>query len=54
MSLSHEGQERVLHDMPYRFEDQYIYPLDGVVIRSGDVVTTRCTWENTTDHQQHT
>ncbi|MFT3926889.1 MAG: hypothetical protein QM778_30365 [Myxococcales bacterium] len=50
LSVTHDSEERVLHDMPYSFSDQLIYPLHDEVIRSGDVVTSRCTWENTTDH----
>ena len=50
MSVTHDLEERVLHDKPYNFSDQLIYPLDDVIIKSGDVVTSRCTWENTTNH----
>jgi len=50
MSVTHDDVESVLHDAPYSFSDQLIYPLDDVVVKSGDVVTSRCTWENTTDH----
>lgn len=49
MSVTHGFEERVLHDKPYNFSDQLIYPLNDVLIESGDVVTSRCTWENTTN-----
>jgi hypothetical protein len=39
----------VLHDMPFEFEQQTVYPIDPVQLREGEVVRTECTWNNTTD-----
>jgi hypothetical protein len=33
---------------PYSFEDQVVYPMN-VDVYPGDKMTTRCTWNNTTD-----
>ncbi len=49
MSITHGLEERVVLDLPYHFDDQRVHPVNDVVIQSGDVVKTRCTWENTTD-----
>lgn len=48
LSVNRNYTERVLLDVPYTFKDQRVHPMDDVLIHSGDVVTTRCTWNNTT------
>ncbi len=48
LELTRAGQTVSLHDAPFAFEDQRIYPLDGVEIQSGDVLTTTCSYANTT------
>lgn len=43
------GPIEVLHDGPFSFEEQTIKPIEDTLIKEGDVLTTRCTFENTTD-----
>lgn len=44
------GEEIVMHDMPFMFGEQHSYPLDPpVVVEAGDVITTTCTYTNTTN-----
>jgi hypothetical protein len=44
------GSERVIHDGDYSFNEQFQIPLDPVTpLNAGDVVTTECTFDNTTD-----
>jgi len=42
------GQTIVMHDEPFKFGEQGTYPLPGgeVILGSGDVVTTTCTYTN--------
>jgi hypothetical protein len=49
LSVTHGFTETVLHDQPFSFDSQRSYPLSDVRIQSGDVVTTRCTFNNTTN-----
>ena len=43
------GQEIVMHDMPFQFGEQGTYALEPpVVIETGDVITTTCTYDNET------
>jgi hypothetical protein len=49
LSVTSGFDERVVLDAPYRFDDQRVHPMNDVVIKNGDVVKTRCTWENTTN-----
>jgi mono/diheme cytochrome c family protein len=39
----------VLYDGAYNFEEQTLKPLPDIQILNGDVLTTTCTYENTTD-----
>jgi len=48
LELTRAGQETALHDAPFDFFDQRIYPLDNLDIRDGDVLTTTCSYENDT------
>jgi hypothetical protein len=49
------GEQVVLHDAPFSFDDQrkYILPEDGsaadVLVNAGDAITTTCTWMNPGD-----
>lgn len=43
------GPIEVLHDGPFSFEEQTIKPIEDTLIKAGDVLTTRCTFENTSD-----
>lgn len=47
--LRADGTREVLHDAPFAFDAQVSYPVGDVVLRPGDRVETRCTYENTTD-----
>ncbi|MET0342158.1 MAG: hypothetical protein ABW252_14230 [Polyangiales bacterium] len=44
------GQQIVMHDEPFLFGEQGTYPLPGgeVIVETGDVVTTTCTFTNPT------
>ena len=43
------GQEIVMHDQPFKFGEQRTYPLNPpVIVQSGDVITTTCTYDNPT------
>jgi hypothetical protein len=42
------GQDRVIHDNPYDFSDQPIYPLEPLKMAAGDSLHVECTHENTT------
>jgi hypothetical protein len=48
LELTRAGQGTALHDAPFDFFDQRIYPLDDLEIRDGDVLTTTCSYENDT------
>lgn len=48
LDLARAGQTTSLHDAPFNFDDQRIYPLDDLSIRDGDVLTTTCSYENDT------
>jgi hypothetical protein len=48
LELTRAGQTTALHDAPFDFEDQRIYPLENLDIRDGDVLTTTCSYENDT------
>lgn len=43
------GPIEVLHDGPFSFEEQTIKPIEDTLIQEGDVLTTKCTFENTSD-----
>jgi cytochrome c5 len=43
------GPIEVLHDGPFSFEEQTIKPIEDTLIQAGDVLTTRCTFENSSD-----
>jgi len=49
--LSHTtgGMERILHDAPFNFENQQVYPLDNVIVKNNDKLTTACTYTNPTN-----
>jgi mono/diheme cytochrome c family protein len=42
------GEQLMLHDQSFNFEFQDVKPLDRVELKTGDVVTTVCKYENTT------
>jgi hypothetical protein len=43
------GTEIVMHDLPFQFGEQATYPIDPpLLIESGDVITTTCTYDNDT------
>jgi hypothetical protein len=43
------GEERVIHDAPYDFEEQYQVRLpEPLQLSPGDKIVTECTWQNTT------
>jgi hypothetical protein len=52
------GQEVMIHDAPFSFDDQrkYILPEDGsapdLMVNAGDTITTTCTFMNTGDRPQ--
>jgi hypothetical protein len=48
LELTRGGQKTALHDAPFAFDDQRIYPLGNLDIRAGDVLTTTCSYENDT------
>jgi hypothetical protein len=50
LTATKAGQPLVLHDGPFLFEEQRAYTLPGgeVVLNPGDVVTTRCVYDNPT------
>lgn len=43
------GPVEVLHDGPFSFEEQTLKPIEDTLIKEGDVLTTKCTFENTTE-----
>jgi hypothetical protein len=43
------GPIEVLHDGPFSFEEQRLRPIEDTLVKEGDVLTTRCTFENTSD-----
>jgi hypothetical protein len=43
------GPSMVLHDGPFAFTEQAMKPLPDVLIQTGDILTTTCTFENTTE-----
>jgi hypothetical protein len=44
------GPTITMHDMPFMFGEQKSYPLDPpIVVNPGDVITTTCTFNNTTN-----
>ena len=51
------GKEEILYDRPGSAEFSYNPPFTDcpiaqpVELRAGDVITTRCTWKNTTDRR---
>lgn len=48
LELTRNGQTTVLHDKPFAFTDQQVWPLDDVQIQNGDVLTTTCSYQNDT------
>jgi hypothetical protein len=42
------GEDIVIHDGPYQFEDQAFIAFDPITLAAGDKVTTECTWDNPT------
>jgi hypothetical protein len=42
------GQTTALHDQPFDFNDQRVWPLENVPVQNGDVFTTTCSYENDT------
>lgn len=48
--LTQAGQQMVLHDAPFSFDEQRIYPFrPDVVVNTGDSFATTCSYNNTTD-----
>lgn len=47
LEVVRNGETIVLHDAPFQFGDQQIYPLDFVV-QDGDVLRTTCAYQNDT------
>jgi hypothetical protein len=43
------GEDMILHDGPYDFEEQYQLPIEPFDLSVGDTITTDCTFDNTTD-----
>jgi len=43
------GTERVIHDAPFDFEEQLIYPIEPLGLLPGDRVEIECTFRNTRD-----
>jgi hypothetical protein len=43
------GQDRVIHDGPYDFGEQPIYPMEPLRMAPGDSLHVECTHENTTN-----
>jgi hypothetical protein len=39
---------QVLYDAPFTFNEQTLKPLDNIMVKNGDVLTTTCTYENDT------
>lgn len=48
LELVHNGQVTVLHDGPFAFGEQRIYPLDNVQVVDGDILRTTCSYQNNT------
>lgn len=46
LELTRRGEKTALHDAPFSFEDQQVFPLESVEVRTGDVLTTTCSYEN--------
>lgn len=44
------GEQVMLIDEPYGFEDQRTYPLPDIVVEPGDTLTSTCGYDNMTDH----
>jgi hypothetical protein len=41
--------DKVLHDAPYDFDHQYVYPIEEVQLAAGDRIGVECTYLNDTD-----
>lgn len=48
LGLTRDGKSTMLHDKPFSFEDQQIYDLGNMEIRTGDTLSTTCSYENNT------
>jgi len=42
------GGTDILIDKPFVFTDQRAYPIEDVIVKPNDTLTTTCTWQNTT------
>jgi hypothetical protein len=49
LELLQGGMDKMLHDAAFSFDDQESYPMDNVVVNSGDQFTVTCSYNNTTD-----
>jgi hypothetical protein len=47
-TITSAGQDRVIHDGEYAFEEQVQIAIDPLQLRAGDTITTECTFENDT------
>lgn len=45
-TLTHAGVPKVIHDAPYRFDEQAFLSIDPTTLEQGDTITTECTWTN--------
>jgi hypothetical protein len=48
LELTRAGKTTVLWDAPFSFMEQEMHPLENVVVKQGDVLTTTCTYMNNT------
>jgi hypothetical protein len=49
-TVTHEGEPTVLYDAAFRFEEQSEVPIGMIAVRSGDSITTECTFDNAAYH----
>lgn len=48
LELERGGETNVIYDAPYNFEEQTLKPLDDILVKNADVLTTTCTYQNDT------
>jgi hypothetical protein len=49
-AVTRGGSTLTLHDLPFEFESQMVYPIEPIELSQGEVVRTECTYDNTTDN----
>ncbi len=48
LTVNKGGQDQVVHDAPYDFDEQAFNVFEPITLSPGDSITSECTWMNTT------